>query len=216
MRLFICGGGSDKKTILANKKFNEIIDNTKPLLYIPLALDREIYDSCYEWITGEMKNVNIPSIDMIRSAKEIEEKDLNNYSAIFIGGGNTFKLLSELKSCNAFNILKQYIQNDGIIFGGSAGATILGKDINVCLYVDNNEVLLKDTTGFDVLNGISIAAHYTNGTEEENTKAKNYINKYVKEKEDVLALSEEVTLYIDGESYEFIGEGNKYYFNPKM
>lgn len=212
MRLFICGGGSDKKTIEANKKFNEVIDNTKPLLYIPLALDSKIYDSCYEWITGEMKEVKVPSIEMVRSAKEIEEKDLNDYCAIFIGGGNTFKLLSELKSCDAFEKIKEFVKQDGILFGGSAGATILGKDIDVCLYVDDNEVLLKDTKGFDCLNGISIAAHYTNGTEEENLKAKNYLTKYSKEKEDVLALSEEVTLYIDGESYEFIGEENVHFF----
>ena len=48
-----------------------------------------------------------------------------NYSAIFIGGGNTFKLLKGIKDRGAFSKLKDFINNNGIIFGGSAGAIIL-------------------------------------------------------------------------------------------
>ena len=56
MRLLLCGGGSGEKTILANAKFNEMIDHNKKLLYIPLAMDKERYPSCIEWLKNEMKN----------------------------------------------------------------------------------------------------------------------------------------------------------------
>ena len=36
---------------------------------------------------------------------------------LFIGGGNTFKLLYELKSSGAFKKIKQFINNNGIVFG---------------------------------------------------------------------------------------------------
>ena len=60
MKVFLCGGGAGEQTIEANKRLNEVIDHSKPCLYVPLALPAEIYDSCYEWITGELAEVQIP------------------------------------------------------------------------------------------------------------------------------------------------------------
>ncbi len=39
MQLILCGGGSGEQNKLANQKLNEIIDHTKPMLFIPLAMD---------------------------------------------------------------------------------------------------------------------------------------------------------------------------------
>ena len=46
MRIFLCGGGCGEQTIDANKKLNSIIDHSKPILYIPLAMKSERYSSC--------------------------------------------------------------------------------------------------------------------------------------------------------------------------
>ena len=53
-----------------------------------------MYDSCYEWIQGELKNVDVPYIEIVRSAEELADKNMADYSVLFIGGGNTFKLLN--------------------------------------------------------------------------------------------------------------------------
>jgi hypothetical protein len=45
------------------KKFNKVIDNNKPLLYISLAMESDIYDSCYTWIANELKQIDVPYID---------------------------------------------------------------------------------------------------------------------------------------------------------
>ena len=124
MRIFLCGGGDGSQTINAYEKLNELIDHTKPLLYIPLAMESEKYPSCLEWITTELKDLDIPNIEMIVKASEILNKDLEDYCAIFIGGGNTFKLLNDLKSSGAFKTLQEFINNNGIVFGGSAGAIL--------------------------------------------------------------------------------------------
>ena len=55
-----------------------------------------------------------------------------------------------------------YINNDGIVIGGSAGAVIFEYDINIISIMDPNDVALVDTKGFNVMNGISIFPHYTN------------------------------------------------------
>ncbi len=211
MKVFLCGGGADIQTIEANNRLNEVIDHSKPCLYIPLAMEQDMYDSCYEWITKELKDVHIPSIDMVRSADELSTKNLNNYSVIFIGGGNTFKLLNELKVCGAFEKIKEYLNNGGVTFGGSAGAIIFGKDLEACQLDDVNEVNLSDTNGFDVLNGISILCHYTNRTTEKDEEIKQYLLKLSHHKK-IVALPEEVTLFINDECIEIIGDKPYYFF----
>ena len=97
MKVFLCGGGAGEQTIKANRRLNEVIDHTKSCLYIPLAMEAEMYDSCYEWITGELEDVQLPYIEMVRSGAELAKKNFSDYSVVFIGGGNTYKLLKELK-----------------------------------------------------------------------------------------------------------------------
>ena len=209
MRLFLCGGGSDNKTKQAYLKFSGMIDTNKPLLYIPLAMKAERYDSCLEWITDELKPYGIEEIDMVRSIRELELKCLTDYSAIFIGGGNTFKLLYELKMTSCFEKIDQYIRNDGIVFGGSAGAIIFGESIETCKYADKNEVNLLNCEGFDMLQGVSLLCHYTNQSKEKNEINREYLLTLNRR---VYALPEEVTLYVTAGDVEVIGDTEYYIF----
>lgn len=211
MNVFLNGGGADIQTIDAYKKLNQIIDHSKPCLYIPLAMKQDKYDGCYKWITGELKAIEVPGIDMVRSAEELSKKDLNDYSFLFIGGGNTFKLLYDLKRSGAYEKISEYINNDGIVFGGSAGAIIFGKDLEACRLADSNDVNLKDINGFDVLNGISILCHFTNGTPEKDEKSKQYLLELSQHRTSV-ALPEEVTLFVSDNCIEVIGDSPYYLF----
>ena len=222
MNIFLNGGGCGKQTILAYKEINKIINHKKPVLYGPLAMDEEDhpYDGCYEWIKEEISMIDIPNIEMVRSFEELEEKNLDKYSLIYIGGGNTYKLLNGIKTTKTYDKLKEYILNKGIIYGGSAGAVIFGKDINTIKVMDNNEVGIKDTSGFNYLNGISLFVHYTNYkskyTEEENKSLMkeytNFISDYTKENEKVIAIPEEDTIFFDGKNIRVIGELPYYIF----
>ena len=60
----------------------------------------------------------------------------------------TFKLLIDLKKNAAFEKTKEYLNNDGVAFGGIAGAIIFGKGLEACR--------------LDDVNGVSILCHYTN------------------------------------------------------
>ena len=201
MRAFMNGGGSGKKTEAACKRFNEVIDHTKPILYIPIALDPSWYPGCMDFITKELAGVQVPNIHMETDANIIAKSDLDAYSAIFIGGGNTFRLLKALKESGAFDALAGYLKRDGIIFGGSAGAIILGASVEVAGFEDENEVGLSDFEGFDVLSGISLFCHYK-GSEE----SKQYIWELSK-KMPVHVLTEDTTLFLNGDKLEIIGEG---------
>ena len=211
MKVFLCGGGAGEQTAAAVKRLNEVIDNKKPLLYIPLAMERELYDSCYEWVSDELDDLDIPRIDMIRSGEELYKKELSDYSALFIGGGNTFKLLKELKDSGTFERIRLYLKQGGVVFGGSAGAIIFGEDLEPCALEDPNDVNLVQTDGFNILGGISLLCHYTNGAPEETERARLYLLELSKRKR-VIALPEEVTLFVNGSKLEIIGDKAYYAF----
>lgn len=211
MRIFLCGGGCGQQTVDANKKLNEVIDHNKPILYIPLAMTSERYPSCYEWIKDELKCIDVPNIDMVVSGTDLFNKNLEDYSALFIGGGNTFKLLKDLKDSGSFEKIKVFIENNGIVFGGSAGAIILGQCIDTCKYADKNEVDLKDLMGFDVVSYFSFLCHFTNQDKEKTEVNKNYLLELSK-KEKIIALPEEDTIYYENGKFEIIGNRPFYIF----
>ena len=52
---------------------------------------------------------------MVKSAEELDGTNVENYSAIFIGGGNTYKLLNDLKASGSFEKIKD-ISNRTALF----------------------------------------------------------------------------------------------------
>lgn len=211
MKVFLCGGGADVQTIEANKRLNEVIDHSKPCLYIPLAMEEDMYDSCYEWIQGELNDVDIPGIHMVRSAGELAEKDFTAYSFLFIGGGNTFKLLRDIKVSGAFEKIRKYLEQGGVAFGGSAGAIIFGRDLEACVLDDSNDVNLADIDGYDVLDGISVLCHFGNRTVEKDEASRRFLLDLSMRRKAV-ALPEEVTLFVNDDKVEVIGERPFYLF----
>lgn len=212
MRIFLNGGGDGYTVKEAYEIFSSVIDHNKPLLYIPLAMNSDKYDECYNWITKELSKYSINNIYMVRSSLELSQINLYDYSSIFIGGGNTFKLLKELKDNNNYNKIKDYIDNNGIIYGGSAGSIIFGKDLLSCKLDDNNDVGLQDINGFNVLNNISILCHYTNRDNIKTKESTNYLLELSKTNK-VLALPEEDTLYINDNNIQIIGNKSYYIFD---
>lgn len=222
MKVFLNGGGCGAQTIDTYKEINKIIDHKKPVLYVPLAIDETMhpYNECFKWIKSEISAIDVPKIEMVRTFNELYEKDYNKYSMIFIGGGNTFKLLKGLKESKAFGKLKDYIYSDGIIYGSSAGSVICGKDIEIIEAIDENNVMLKDTRGFDILNGVSLFVHYINYRdkfcEEENKilteQYTSFLIDYSINKGKVIAYPEEDTLFISDNNIKVIGKLAYYVF----
>jgi len=222
MKLFLNGGGCGSQTIDTYTEINKIIDHSKPVLYIPLAMDEKDhpYDDCYEWIKGEIVSIDIPNIEMVRDFKELSEKDFSNYSMLYIGGGNTFKLLKGIKEYNSFNKILDFLNSDGIVYGSSAGSIIFCKDIKIIEPMDPNNINLKETKGFNVLNNIYLFVHYKNYrsklTKEENEKTHkrytDFLTEYSIKGEKIIAFPEENTLFWDGKNFKMIGKSPYYIF----
>lgn len=212
MRLFLNGGGDGPQIKDTYTRLEEVVDTSRPCLYIPLAMDAEYYTECYAWIHDELMELSFPRIDMVRSAEELSMVDLTEYGFIFIGGGNTYKLLSDLKRSGAFYRIIDYLDKDiGVVFGGSAGAIIFGNSIDCCEFDDPNLDNFTDTDGVDVLNGYSIFCHYTSRHPEEDRLSREFLLNYSYEQR-VFALPEEITFFINGLNVEIIGNAGYYLF----
>ena len=149
MKLILNGGGDGKAAEAARKLLNSVIDHSRKILYIPFAWPDPSYRGCLEFMTGELADVVKAGIDMVKTPGELAEKDPAGYACLYIGGGNTYKLLNDLKTGGAFERIRNYLEGeDGIVYGGSAGAIIFGRDLDSCNTDDEHEVGLADHTVF--------------------------------------------------------------------
>ena len=212
MKLILNGGGIGKQIEDARALLNSLIDHNKKILYIPFAWLDPTYKGCLEFMTDELSDVEKTGIDMVTSTDELMNKNFNDYSCIFIGGGNTYKLLNDLKVSGAFDKIKNYLINDnGIVYGGSAGAIIFGKDLDSCNIDDENEVGLVDNKGFNMINGYSLFCHYTSREPDRTELSKNYLLELSKKKP-IYAIPEEDTIFVNDNKIVFIGTRPYYEF----
>ena len=212
MKIILNGGGSGNQVADARAILNSLIDHNKKILYIPFAWPDPTYNGCLEFMTNELSDIDKQGIDMVKSSDELMNKNFTDYACIYIGGGNTYKLLNNLKVSGAFDKIKKYLfDENGIVYGGSAGAIIFGKDLDSCNTDDENEIGLVDNTGFDMLNGYSLLCHYTSRELERTELSKKYLLELSKVKP-VYAIPEEDTIFVNDGKIEFIGSRPYYEF----
>lgn len=131
--IFLSGGGSAKDTYALDDLF--LKTTGKKILYLPVGLRRTFagYNDCVAWFTNMITSHNLSKkisvwIDIKNKALEI---NTNNFDGIYIGGASdTFRLHNLLTKNQIYPQLISFVQQGGLIYGGSGGASILGKSIN--------------------------------------------------------------------------------------
>lgn len=90
-----------------------------------------------------------------------DPETLRKYDVIYICGGNPFHLLYHIKKSGCDRILKSLANKNVIIVGVSAGAVILGPNINIVNYFTPqiNTINLRDLTALG-LTDTYIFPHY--------------------------------------------------------
>ena len=137
----------------------------------------------------------------------LQVTNLGQYSAVFIGGGNTFKLLKEIKDSLFDKKLTDYLNSGGFVYGGSAGSIIFGKDILPTAYGDENSVGIKDSRGLNLVNGFNICCHYGAGGEDNTNQKRNRIREQSEPSDVTIALPENCAVYVEDDSITFLGNG---------
>lgn len=157
---FLSGGGDAHQTERLDRHFAGSLCPHKPLLYIPIAMNADRYDEGFDWISRLFHPLGVKNIVMWTDVKGKTVHDLDAFSAVYIGGGNTFRLLKQFIESHFIEVLKRYAESGGVIYGGSAGAVILGKNIMTCSYMDRNACGLRDFNGLKLLGDYAVWCHY--------------------------------------------------------
>jgi len=196
-KLFLSGGGNEKQTYALDEVFLKV----RKILYIPIAWKNDDFESCLKWFENMISQHN-KKIEIKMLIDLNEKTNLQDYDAIYIGGGNTFKLLKKIKESGFDNKLIEFYNKGGTIYGGSAGALILGNNIEIaliCKDVDVNEVGLKDTSGLNLIKNYDIQCHFEDNQVEEHQE---FIRK---SKRNIIAIPEESALLVENNRYKVIG-----------
>lgn len=103
-------------------------------------------------------------------------------------------------------IIKQFVQKGGLLYGGSSGAVILGK--NIAITLDKKDGY-KHENGLGLIGNYSILCHYDN---TQDNRIKSYINQT---KFNVLALPIDSGLVVRDKTAKIVGSSQVAVFNTK-
>ena len=208
MKVALGGGGGAADSRLLDEVFVAWIGSQGKLLYLPCAL-RGIrpFESCLEWITTTFAPLKITRITMWTDLSEHQVRELDKFDAVYIGGGTTFALLAELRKSGFEHHLSEYVRGGKAVYGGSAGAAVLGQDIRTVNYLDCNEVGLVETKGLDLAEGHAIWVHYQ---PQDDSLIDAYVRQY---KHPVIALSERSGIVVEQGNMRAVGFEPAYRFD---
>jgi len=203
--IFLSGGGDAQQSKLLDSLFVEKV-GSKKILYLPVAMKRDKigYEACFDWIISTLTphSKKFLDIDMVTDLTTLNKDYLEKFGAIYIGGGNTYKLLDEIKRSGFDKLIIDFLSRGGIVYGGSAGAIVLGKDISIVSEEKDRNI---SSEGLNLINGYSIRCHYSD-------KDNGVIRSFVQEtKLPVIAIPEGSGLILGSLTYQnrIIGTGIK-------
>lgn len=131
---------------------------TNPIAHWPFAANLGDYTSATSFAEAGLGR----PVQTWTSLGEHSAGDLHEAGGVFIGGGNTFHLLNEVRRTGFDGALREYGRT-GVVYGGSAGASVFGSDIGTAGYFDPNDVGLTDTEGLGLLGPYAVWCHYIDG-----------------------------------------------------
>lgn len=204
MKIFLAGGGNVEESRLLDQRFVEQLDQTKPLIYIPNAMKEERYSGCLEWFSSLASGLGITNFRMVTDLERYIEEN-PPCSGIYMGGGNTPRLLSHIRNSGFDAYLKGALSSGIPIYGGSAGAIVLGQTILTAPESDGSR--REDTLGMDTLNGFSVVCHY-DGKEDMRPLCRELNTK-------IIAIPERSGIYIEDGNFEIIGHDPVLFFEKE-
>jgi len=156
-QLFLAGGGNKSDSRVIDQLFSLALDKGKSLVYIPNAMESRPYSECLKWLESVFRLLGIDRFVMITDLKTVNLDD-SLVGGIYIGGGNTIKLLREVVQLHFDSWLKKLFAQGVPIYGGSAGAIILGQTILTA--PEAEKLSEKESHGLDLIDGFSAYCHY--------------------------------------------------------
>ncbi len=176
----------------------------KTVTYIPTAGIVEETEGMVEEETTILESLGlaVDVLDVSAASYESIVNSLTKNDIIFIGGGNTFFLLQELRRSGADKILVQEVNKGKLYIGESAGAVIACPDIGYCSGMDSPEKApeLTDYTGLGLVD-FYIVPHI--GNKEMGEAAEKAVEEY-NSRLDLKIITDRQIIQVDGENLKIL------------
>ncbi len=160
--IFLGGGGSFEKSAEFEREFVKCADAAKAMIYIPNAMKPSRHESCLLWFKSVMGPLGVAHIAMWNELKP--KVPVQEIGGIYMGGGDTGRLLFQLRESGFSRYLKSAFAHGVPIYGGSAGAIVLGTDIRTTPEAADFDG--RRARGLALLPKHSVCCHY-DGDEEK-------------------------------------------------
>ena len=171
----------------------------KTVTYIPTAGIAEDVEGMVEEETSTLESLGM-MVDVLEVSSASYDSIVNSLTkndVIFVGGGNTFFLLQELRRSGADQILIREVEKGKLYIGESAGSIITCPDIGYCADMDSPEKA-PDLTDYAGLNLVDFYIVPHIGNAEMGEAAEKAVEKYSSELELKAITDEQVILVEEG------------------
>lgn len=137
----------------AESEIQDFLKNITRILFVPFALyDRDAYSSTAR---ERFKAIgyNLESVHKASDARQA----INDAEAVFIGGGNTFRLLKSLYDFGLLDSIQRRVEGGMPYIGSSAGSNVAGPTIKT-----TKDMPIVEPPSFDALGLVpfQISPHY--------------------------------------------------------
>ncbi|MAZ48605.1 MAG: hypothetical protein CME65_08575 [Halobacteriovoraceae bacterium] len=203
MGIYLTGGGDQEYFKEIDRYFISQIPKPGKVLVVPFAAEDSEYQDVKERLEDVFLGNYIKEVGLLSKPRALTQQELDTYHAIYIEGGNTFKLIQAVRENSLFNSLLDFSKLDKPIYADSAGAILLGADTETAFLgdePDSDEEKLQSYRGLDIIPPWSIHAHYESHEDDALTQL-------VYDKANpIIALPEEGGVLIEGDSIFSMGQ----------
>lgn len=197
----------------------EFLKGISEILFVPYSADKKNWDNYTIKVRDRFKLFGID----VKGIHEVDNS-IDNFQALFVGGGNTFRLLTHFQQFDLLSKINDAVLNKGMRYiGSSAGSNVACKTI--C--TTNDMPIIYPPKGFDAINLIPLQVnpHYVDpdpaSTHMGETRDKRIMEFHEASATPVIGLREGAFLKIDEEYFQsqkmFLGgiNGAKFFFPGK-
>lgn len=156
--LYLGGGGSpeDEQAL-----WQRMLNGLPRVLYWPFALPTSMLADASDWLAAGLAGYDFTgTLETWTTLDGHDHTELYDFDLVFVGGGNTFQLLHEIRSHGFLEPVRRFVQSGGTYYGGSAGAIVACDDISIAQWHDPNDVGLSDLQSLGLVHDIAVLPHY--------------------------------------------------------
>ncbi|TNM61931.1 hypothetical protein FHN55_16590 [Streptomyces sp. NP160] len=209
MTVYLGGGGTSQQEAAL---WGPMLAGRPRVLYWPFALDDGMLPGAESWLRGSLEKFQ-SGLDVVTwtSLEGHHRAEMTGFHLLFIGGGNTYDLLTHLRAHSALDWVRAHLDGGGALYGGSAGAILAGASIDIAAWHDENGTDLitsADLAGLGLLPGRVLLPHCTAA---DAPRAEEWAARHGLE---VLGVPECSGLVVDGDDIVVSGPDPVWLFTP--